>query len=1095
MNYKVTDWLNSSKYQSDLSNALDLIKRLCNASKSEATTSSAFENAIYSKITENTGIIPIFEKEEQVKIYYRHKFVAKGRLDAVVNNLVIEYKHHTKLSSPSDQKKAIEQVNRYLYSLNEKENLDYNAILTDGVRIAYFDSKNGIAAHSSFHDLTKDDLDKIIRAILSNNRRKFTASNILLDFSIKPHCQSITKTLANILFHCLLDNCAAKTEMLFSEWKKLMHLSSADDIGKSGDIEKRREDLSGIFNQSISNSTLEHKAIYALQTTYAIIVKLIACRIIDNEDLGYNNSQFTDLTNLSEDKVRGRLEMMEDGYTYKNNNIYNFLEGDFFSWYVNPEQWTRDLFSQIHCCIAAIDMYSAFSFNVSYSPIDVFKDLYMSIIPKSIRHSMGEYFTPYWLADRVVTEGLSEYSEKKWKAIDPCCGSGIFIVSLIKKIVGERDLSSMSSKERKALQNEIVSRVYGIDINPLSVLSARVGYYLALLPLGHVSNIEIPVYLGDSAIVPKTIICDDVIPCFNYSIKNEKDEIEITLPHEFVYRKDFSKIMSSFQRFINENDEDGLLSEMKLCMNVEAAPELEGKIEKLSHVLVELHKKNWDGIWIRIITNYMLIARLGDFDFIAGNPPWVKWEHLPAVYALRIKEYCDISHIFCNDGGQYGGTQLNICALIANVVVKNWLSKSGTLAFLMPDSIMSQNSYEEFRNFYVEYPDVRMYLQRIDRWVAPLRPFRYEDTAVSQDFITYYYSRTHVDYYKGIPVTEISRGKTSDVVINKSESFEEAKPYLTFKNGKAAQMTKSSTAFSYVSDKYDFSEITTEEEPIYSYRTGVEFTPQELFMLRQSEVSEIDPANNYKFTNRKFMQAKKIVEDTPNGGWDLETRYIYPIATSPEISPFKFTQSGQYCILPYKESNLKQVISPKVFKAESEAVFNYLRDHKILIDAQSNKSKDMHRGKEFYALSKIGPYTFAPFIVAARDNTNFCAAVIPRTITPWGEEKQTICVKHTIIISQTNSKKARFITEDEAYYICGILNCDIVSAYMRNTFKTNGISLKKSHLYIPEFNCNDDNHKAIVALAKEASNGNETTIISNSSKISDIYIELCRNRD
>ena len=123
---------------------------------------------------------------------------------------------------------------------------------------------------------------------------------------------------------------------------------------------------------------------------------------------------------------------------------------------------------------------------------------------------------------------------------------------------------------------------------------------------------------------------------------------------------------------------------------------------QLAQDLVDLHKHQWDGIWIRIVTNFMLIARLQEFDYIVGNPPWVKWEHLPAEYARKIKTFCDIKHIFCNDS-LFGGAQLNICALISNVVATNWLAKDGILAFLMPDSIMSQNSYEEFRNFYIDY--------------------------------------------------------------------------------------------------------------------------------------------------------------------------------------------------------------------------------------------------------------------------------------------------------------------------------------------------------------------------------------------------------
>ena len=179
----------------------------------------------------------------------------------------------------------------------------------------------------------------------------------------------------------------------------------------------------------------------------------------------------------------------------------------------------------------------------------------------------------------------------------------------------------------------------------------------------------------------------------------------------------------------------------------------------------------------------MLIARLKEFDIIVGNPPWVKWEHLPAVYAAKIKELCDVKHIFSNDGGQYGGTQLNICALISNVAATNWLKKEGVLAFLMPDSIMSQNSYEEFRNFYIDYKTkIRLFLQKLDKWEAPIRPFRCDDKPITQDFNTYYFGYKKVDYKKGFPVRIITRKKTSpDSLINELNSFDKAKEHLLFK--------------------------------------------------------------------------------------------------------------------------------------------------------------------------------------------------------------------------------------------------------------------------------------------------------------------------
>ena len=218
--------------------------------------------------------------------------------------------------------------------------------------------------------------------------------------------------------------------MLAAEWENLMHLSY-DDNGKGNDILKRRTILSLIFNSNIDDPDTEYKSLFALQTTYAIIVKLIACKVIDKLDFDLSTKRYSDLTKITASKLQEFLENLEDGYVYRSSNIINLLEGDFFSWYSSKEQWDENLWKIIIKIIERIDEYTTFSFDISYEPVDIFKDLYMSIIPKAVRHSMGEYFTPSWLADYVVSEGIKLQNNKDWKAIDPCCGSGTFIISIL----------------------------------------------------------------------------------------------------------------------------------------------------------------------------------------------------------------------------------------------------------------------------------------------------------------------------------------------------------------------------------------------------------------------------------------------------------------------------------------------------------------------------------------------------------------------------------------------------------------------------------------------------------------------------------------
>lgn len=432
------------------------------------------------------------------------------------------------------------------------DGVKYYAILTDGIKISYFGFTGDNIESTAFKNIESKDIDRIIRAILNNNCKKFIPENVLKDFAVNSGTESISKKLACELYGKLINNSTDKTNMLFSEWESLMHLSF-DDNGKGNDIEKRRTELSLIFKDNIIDTVKEYKALFALQTSYAIIVKLIACKVIDKLEYGTSTKKYSDLTKVTASELQNFLEHLEDGYVYRSSNIINLLEGDFFSWYSTKEQLDTDLWNILIKVITCIDEYSTFSFEIKYEPVDIFKDLYMSIMPKAVRHSMGEYFTPAWLADYVVSEGIKLQINKEWKAIDPCCGSGTFIIALIKKIVGNVNLYDLSEEQKELIKTKILSSVYGIDINPLSVLSARVGYYLALRPFGTVKDIEIPIYLGDSAIMPTKELVDG-IACYKYSVSNNKKSFDVILPSKFVEQKNFGKIMATLQSAVKTDN-------------------------------------------------------------------------------------------------------------------------------------------------------------------------------------------------------------------------------------------------------------------------------------------------------------------------------------------------------------------------------------------------------------------------------------------------------------------------------------------------------------------------------------------------------------
>src|SRR5205823_1422322 len=131
---------------------------------------------------------------------------------------------------------------------------------------------------------------------------------------------------------------------------------------------------------------------------------------------------------------------------------------------------------------------------------DLLKQFYTSLVEEQIRHDLGEYYTPDWLAQHLLNEAGYK-GNVEVKVLDPSCGSGTFLVEAITRL-----RQACVSQQMAPLDtlNTILTNVKGLDLNPLAVISARANYILSIydlvFDLGH--DIELPVYLADSINVP-----------------------------------------------------------------------------------------------------------------------------------------------------------------------------------------------------------------------------------------------------------------------------------------------------------------------------------------------------------------------------------------------------------------------------------------------------------------------------------------------------------------------------------------------------------------------------------------------------------------
>lgn len=163
---------------------------------------------------------------------------------------------------------------------------------------------------------------------------------------------------------------------------------------------------------------------------------------------------------------------------------------------------------------------------------------------------------------------------------------------------------------------------------------------------------------------------------------------------------------------------------------------------------------------------------------------------------------------------------------------------------------------------------------------------------------------------------------------------------------------------------------------------------------------------------------------------------------------------------------------------------------------QNKYSKKLINGKNipYYSLARVGDYTFSPIFVAFRDNSKNCAVVVENIETPWGELKRPAFQNHAVTITQRPN--GEYISGEEAYYIAGIINCDVVTNFVHAS--SDGRSLPINPRYqIPLYDENSeitDLQLKIAELSKMAHRywDDDTTVNNIKNKISKIYITMLK---
>lgn len=145
-----------------------------------------------------------------------------------------------------------------------------------------------------------------------------------------------------------------------------------------------------------------------------------------------------------------------------------------------------------------ISLFDLYDFSII--PVEFISNVYELFIGQDQQENQGAYYTPLFLVDYI----LSETVERKFKdqpesynckVLDPSCGSGIFLVETLRKIIEQFQLNNPTylnnpDHYKKQLIQLASDNIFGIDKDKSAVNVAIFSIYLTLLDYQEPSDIE-----------------------------------------------------------------------------------------------------------------------------------------------------------------------------------------------------------------------------------------------------------------------------------------------------------------------------------------------------------------------------------------------------------------------------------------------------------------------------------------------------------------------------------------------------------------------------------------------------------------------------
>jgi hypothetical protein len=431
------------------------------------------------------------------------------------------------------------------------------------------------------------------------------------------------------------------------------------------------------------------------------------------------------------------------------------------------------------------------------------------------------------------------------------------------------------------------------------------------------------------------------------------------------------------------------------------------------------------------------------YDVIAGNPPWINWESLPAANRAATGELWVRYGLFSlnNTQARLGGGKKDLAMLFTYHCAEQYLQPGGKLGFVVPQSCFkSKSNGAGFRRF----PNLRV---------------------------------LHIDDLSEVQPFQPATNKTAVLVLQRGAETSYPVAYILWR--KLQTETASDPNLSLDQMQQVTYRIRFCATPLWEGGPGAPWLtvrPAASRALRR--VIGQSPYRAYEGVNTGGLNGiywLNIQERTADGLlhvenlWDagrrkvrrvartIEPDLVFPLLRGRDVARWHAAPSA--AILLPQDPQRRRGYDEEWLAADLPQTYAFLKqfEQELRTERQSSMIQNMVKKGPFYSMYGVADHTFAPNKVVWREQASTLTAAVVSTV-----DEQIVVPDHKLMLVGLSD-------ENEAHYLCACLSSSVAQLLARAVFlQTSTSTGLLDHIAIPQYDPANTLHQALSGISWQA---------------------------